>query len=68
MSEEEFEKWFGTEEEHRAEQARIVEQERRMEAECLAGTRPRCPCGAPSLFTDDKLGPLCAPCGYHYAN
>ena len=42
--------------------------EERREAECVAGTRQRCSCGAPSLFVHEEHGPLCAPCGYHYAN
>ena len=63
-----FEEMFGTEEEHRQEMARMVEREERHEAECVAGTRQRCACGAPGLFVDETHGPLCAPCGYHYAN
>jgi hypothetical protein len=64
----EFEEWFGTEEEMRQHYERMASDEKRREAECVAGTRQRCACGAPSLFTDKEHGPLCAPCGYHYAN
>lgn len=63
-----FEEWFGTEAEHEAEMKRLREMDERLEAECVAGTRQRCSCGAPSLFVDEKQRPLCAPCGYHYAN
>lgn len=63
-----FEELFGSEQEHRVEQVRMEQQEKRLEAECVAGTRQRCKCGAPSLFTDAVQGPLCAPCGYDYAN
>lgn len=63
-----FEEWFGTEEEHQAELERIRAQDARFEAECLAGTRARCPCGAPSLFVHETHGPLCAACGYDRAN
>lgn len=63
-----FEAMFGTEEEHRQEQERMRLADERMEAECVAGTRQRCACGAPSLFVDENRVPLCAPCGYHYAN
>ena len=62
-----FEYWFGTDQEHEAEMQRMAERDRRLEAECVAGTRLRCPCGAPSIFVDEH-GPLCAPCGYHYAD
>jgi len=63
-----FEEAFGTKEEHEQELARAKEMADRMEAECVAGTRQRCGCGAPSLFVHEHQGPLCAPCGYHYAN
>jgi hypothetical protein len=62
-----FEEWFGTEEENRLHLEQMQRAEEKREAECVAGTRPRCACGAPSLFIDEH-GPLCAPCGYHYAN
>lgn len=62
-----FDEWFGTEAEHQAEMERMRRMDERLEAECVAGTRQRCPCGAPSLFVDEH-GPLCAPCGYHYAD
>ena len=68
LDKDDFEKWFGTEAEHQAEMERRRLMDERMEAECVAGTRQRCHCGAPSLFVDEKIGPLCAPCGYHYAN
>lgn len=64
----EFEEWFGTEEEFQAELERARQQDVKLEAECAAGTRLRCQCGDPSQFIDEKHGPLCAPCGYHYAN
>lgn len=63
-----FEEWFGTEEEHRLEMERMRLIEEQREAECVAGTRRRCGCGAASLFIHSTHGPLCAPCGYHYAN
>ena len=63
-----FEEMFGTDEEHRQEMERIRLMDERMESECVAGIRQCCPCGAPSLFVDENRGPLCAPCGYHYAN
>lgn len=63
-----FEEWFGTEEEHRLELERMKQMDERMEAECVAGERQRCSCGAPSLFVDENKVPLCATCGYHYAN
>ena len=63
-----FEEIFGTDAEFEAEMLRAKAMEERMERECVAGTRLRCQCGAPSLFVDEKNGPLCAPCGYHFAN
>lgn len=63
-----FEELFGTEAEQREWDERMRRAEAERESECVAGTRQRCPCGAPSLFVDEKNGPLCAPCGYHYAN
>ena len=63
-----FEEVFGTEEENRQHHEKMLIFEERREAECVAGTRQRCQCGAPSLFVHEEHGPLCAPCGYHYAN
>jgi hypothetical protein len=64
----EFDEFFGTEKEERAHADQMRRSEAEREAECVAGTRQRCECGAPSLFVDEERGPLCAPCGYHYAN
>jgi hypothetical protein len=63
-----FEDCFGTEEENREHLEKMRIADERLEAECVAGTRPRCSCGAPSLFIDENRVPLCAPCGYDRAN
>ena len=64
----EFEKWFGSDEEFalEMERQRLIDDCR--ERECQAGTRARCSCGAPSIFTHEKRGPKCAPCGYAFAD
>ena len=59
-----FEEIFGTEKEFDAELERITAMDERMEQECVAGTRQRCSCGAPSLYISDSGHPRCAPCGY----
>lgn len=63
-----FEEIFGTDAEFELSMRQQRERDDRMERECQEGARRRCTCGAPALFIDETQGPLCAPCGYHFAN